>query len=91
LVPETLLFLPLFKMFAVFHEWTGIELINRWYVNEIIVGVGEEGWSSHQNRIRDSAKAAGTLISIVMLTTRTDTTTELRKKVRNCVEDTSAT
>ena len=32
LVPETLLFLPLFKMFAVFHEWTGIELINRWWV-----------------------------------------------------------
>jgi multiple sugar transport system permease protein len=32
LVPETLLFLPLFKMFAVFHEWTGVELINRWWV-----------------------------------------------------------
>ena len=32
LVPETLLFLPLFKMFAVFHEYTGIELINRWWV-----------------------------------------------------------
>jgi multiple sugar transport system permease protein len=32
LVPETLLFLPLFKMFAVFYEWTGIELINRWWV-----------------------------------------------------------
>jgi len=32
LVPETLLFLPLFKMFAVFHDWTGIELINRWWV-----------------------------------------------------------
>jgi multiple sugar transport system permease protein len=32
LVPETLLFLPLFKMFVVFHEWTGIELINRWWV-----------------------------------------------------------
>ncbi|MGB9366279.1 MAG: carbohydrate ABC transporter permease [Xanthobacteraceae bacterium] len=32
LVPETLLFLPLFKMFAVFNEWTGIELINRWWV-----------------------------------------------------------
>jgi multiple sugar transport system permease protein len=32
LIPETLLFLPLFKMFAVFKELTGIELINRWYV-----------------------------------------------------------
>jgi multiple sugar transport system permease protein len=32
LVPETLLFLPLFKMFVVFHEWTGIELINRCWV-----------------------------------------------------------
>jgi multiple sugar transport system permease protein len=32
LVPETLLFLPLFKMFATFNEWTGIELINRWWV-----------------------------------------------------------
>jgi multiple sugar transport system permease protein len=32
LIPETLLFLPLFKMFAVFKEWTGIELINRWWV-----------------------------------------------------------
>ena len=32
LVPETLLFLPLFKMFAVFDDWTGIQLINRWWV-----------------------------------------------------------
>ena len=32
LIPETLLFLPLFKMFAIFNEWTGIELINRWWV-----------------------------------------------------------
>jgi multiple sugar transport system permease protein len=32
LIPETLLFLPLFKMFAVFAEYTGIELINRWWV-----------------------------------------------------------
>src|SRR6187401_2861288 len=32
LIPETLLFLPLFKMFVVFNEWTGIELINRWWV-----------------------------------------------------------
>src|SRR4030081_3611979 len=32
LVPDTLLFIPLFKMFAVFGDWTGIQLINRWYV-----------------------------------------------------------
>jgi multiple sugar transport system permease protein len=32
LIPETLLFIPLFKMFAVFYEWTGIQLINRWWV-----------------------------------------------------------
>jgi len=32
LVPETLLFIPLFKMFAVVNEVTGIQLINRWWV-----------------------------------------------------------
>jgi multiple sugar transport system permease protein len=32
LIPETLLFIPLFKMMAVFNEYTGIELINRWWV-----------------------------------------------------------
>ena len=32
LVPETLLFLPLFKMFAMFNDLTDIELINRWWV-----------------------------------------------------------
>jgi len=32
LIPEILLFIPLFNMFAVFHEWTGIELINHWWV-----------------------------------------------------------
>jgi multiple sugar transport system permease protein len=32
LVPETLLFIPLFKMFAIFNELTGIQLINRWWV-----------------------------------------------------------
>jgi multiple sugar transport system permease protein len=32
LIPETLLFLPLFKMFAVFNEWTGVQLINKWWV-----------------------------------------------------------
>ena len=32
LVPDSLLFLPLFKMFALFGDLTGIQLINRWYV-----------------------------------------------------------
>jgi multiple sugar transport system permease protein len=32
LIPETLLFIPLFKMFAAINEYTGIELINRWWV-----------------------------------------------------------
>ncbi|MEZ5853794.1 MAG: carbohydrate ABC transporter permease [Hyphomicrobiaceae bacterium] len=32
LIPETLLFIPLFKMMATFREWTGIELINQWWV-----------------------------------------------------------
>jgi multiple sugar transport system permease protein len=32
LIPETLLFIPLFKIFVLVHEATGIELINRWYV-----------------------------------------------------------
>src|ERR1700741_838971 len=32
LIPDTLLFLPLFKMFAVFSDYTGIQLINKWYV-----------------------------------------------------------
>src|SRR3954465_1951660 len=32
LIPDTLLFLPLFKMFAVIGEYTGIQLINKWYV-----------------------------------------------------------
>jgi multiple sugar transport system permease protein len=36
LVPETLLFIPLFKMMAVFNELTGIQLINRWWVNLIL-------------------------------------------------------
>src|SRR5690349_10008348 len=36
LIPETLLFIPLFKMFAVIGDWTGIQLINRWYVLLII-------------------------------------------------------
>ncbi len=36
LIPETLLFIPLFKMFAVFRDLTGIELINNWWVLLII-------------------------------------------------------
>jgi multiple sugar transport system permease protein len=36
LVPETLLFIPLFKMFAVFNNVTGIELINHWWVLLIV-------------------------------------------------------
>ncbi|MGE0724630.1 MAG: carbohydrate ABC transporter permease [Alphaproteobacteria bacterium] len=32
LIPETLLFIPLFKTFAFVNEWTGIELINNWWV-----------------------------------------------------------
>jgi multiple sugar transport system permease protein len=36
LIPETLLFIPLFKMFIVVTDWTGIELINRWWVLLIV-------------------------------------------------------
>jgi multiple sugar transport system permease protein len=32
LIPDSLLFIPLFKMFAKLGELTGIQLINRWYV-----------------------------------------------------------
>ena len=32
LVPDTLLFIPLFKMLATLRDWTGIDLFNRWYV-----------------------------------------------------------
>ena len=32
LVPDTLLFIPLFKIFAWVHDVTGIELINHWWV-----------------------------------------------------------
>jgi multiple sugar transport system permease protein len=32
LIPDSLLFIPLFKMFAMIGDWTGIQLINRWYV-----------------------------------------------------------
>ena len=44
-----------------------------------------------QNRIRDSANAAGTLMSIVVATTIMETTAELRKYVRNCEDDSSST
>jgi multiple sugar transport system permease protein len=36
LIPDTLLFLPLFKMFAWFGEVTGIHLVNKWYVLVIV-------------------------------------------------------
>lgn len=36
LIPDTLLFIPLFKMFATFAQWTGIELINHWWVLIIV-------------------------------------------------------
>jgi len=32
LIPESLLFIPLFKIFAFVHDVTGIELINHWWV-----------------------------------------------------------
>ena len=36
LVPDSLLFIPLFKMLAVFNEWTDIQLINKWWVLLIV-------------------------------------------------------
>jgi multiple sugar transport system permease protein len=36
LVPDSLLFIPLFKMFAVFNDLTGIQLINKWWVLLIV-------------------------------------------------------
>jgi multiple sugar transport system permease protein len=36
LIPETLLFIPLFKIFATIHDLTGIELINHWWILIII-------------------------------------------------------
>src|SRR5437763_8041022 len=32
LIPDSLLFIPLFKMLATIGDWTGIQLINRWWV-----------------------------------------------------------
>src|SRR5512135_376428 len=43
-----------------------------------------------QNRMRPSENAAGTAISIVMTTTATEITAELRKNVRYCSEVSSA-
>ena len=36
LIPDTLLFIPLFKMFAWIRDWTGLELINHWYVLVVV-------------------------------------------------------
>ena len=36
LIPETLLFIPLFKIFAYVQDWTGIELMNHWWVLIIV-------------------------------------------------------
>src|SRR6185312_10155299 len=36
LIPDSLLFIPLFKMFAVFHDITGIQLLNHWYVLVVV-------------------------------------------------------
>ena len=37
LIPDTLLFIPLFKTFAFIHDKTGIELINHWWVLIILL------------------------------------------------------
>ena len=44
-----------------------------------------------QNRIRASAKAAGTLISMVTVTTKIDTSAEFQKNLRNWFEESSST
>src|SRR3981189_1340679 len=44
-----------------------------------------------QNRIRARAKAAGTLISMVIVTTKIETNAELRKNVRNWLDVSSPT
>ena len=43
-----------------------------------------------QNFMRESANAAGTLISMVIVTTKTETSAELRKNVRYCDEPSSS-
>src|SRR3954451_12228399 len=44
-----------------------------------------------QNRMRDSANAAGTLISMVMVTTKIETSAEFQKNRRNWFEESSST
>src|ERR1700710_218111 len=44
-----------------------------------------------QNPIRASAKAAGTLISMVTVTTKIDTSAEFQKNLRNWFEESSST
>src|ERR1700759_2199377 len=36
LIPDSLLFLPLFKMFSLFSSLTGIQIINKWYALIIV-------------------------------------------------------
>jgi multiple sugar transport system permease protein len=36
LIPDTLLFIPLFKIFSLVNEYTGIQLLNRWWVLIIV-------------------------------------------------------
>jgi multiple sugar transport system permease protein len=36
LIPDTLLFIPLFKMFAVFNDLTGIQLLGKWWLMLIV-------------------------------------------------------
>ena len=36
LIPDTLLFIPMFKIFSLFNEYTGIQLLNRWWVLIIV-------------------------------------------------------
>src|SRR5467141_988737 len=36
LIPESLLFIPLFKIFAFIQDWTGIELMNHWWILIVI-------------------------------------------------------
>ena len=37
LIPDTLVFIPLFKTFAFIHDKTGLELINHWWVLIILL------------------------------------------------------
>jgi len=53
LIPETLLFIPLFKMFAMFGEATGIQLINRRYVQLILHPSSQVPFSQVFRRVRE--------------------------------------